>query len=174
METEIENAIERAEKKHYRARLAYNGCKAERDARRSEKLREFTLELNRELDDEYGQTLENLRDAMNAAGEELDQARIAEASATGEAGKRYARWKFMGQWLGGWKDTGQRAITEIFVPGKSQVPENLAHYSIPQAGDPILRHLKTDGSPSLKFTTANFGGRYSNWFPEGVDPNKER
>lgn len=146
---------------------------------KSSKRRNAIAEIDRQLNEEYGERLKALSTARRDAKEawEAERERIALEEGTGPypVGTVLCEWDKKGR-LGEDKSirvlTGRKGIVEV-VTRNFVMPDNLS-YGKPDIGQYAIRLLKKDGTPSKQFFT--FRGRFTPdkmWKPEGTDPNNE-
>lgn len=142
------------------ARLA---VEREREDERSQKFRA----IDEELRAKYGERLSALRsaeaDARAALRTEEDAKARAATGTTYPVGTVLLHWKRHPYAKPSYAHDGQRGVLEI-VTTDSCFPGNVSHR--PSIGKEIVRLLKKDGTPSLRYDTW-----FSDWRPEGVDPN---
>lgn len=143
------------------ARLA---VERERDDERVQKFRAIDDELRAK----YGERLSALRgaeaDARAALLTEEDAKARAAAGTTYPVGTVLLHWKRHPYAKPSYTHDGQRGVLEI-VTTDSRFGGNISH--APTIGKEIVRLLKKDGTPSLRYDTW-----ISDWRPDGVDPNR--
>ncbi len=151
------------------------------DEKRYNEYREWELAASKQmravLDERYGERLMQLEKARDEAARLL-------AEAEAEAGKAnlvnypsgivaewgYARYAYR---RGVKVLTGRRGRFEVCTP-QTQFAGNISTYRQPAPGTIFIRILKKDGTPSLAFETARWGGDLvPAWLPEGQKPKTE-
>lgn len=145
----------------------------------SERVREATVAARKEFEPLQARYVEANKEAY-AAREALDEAKENEAM-TGKdlkhpIGTRMLEWrapKYGYAYDQTKKPTGLVGVIEVWTRD-SESPDNFSNYRIPHRGDAAIRILKKDGAPSRKFERASSGGDFYGWYPEGVNPNKEK
>jgi len=152
---------------------AYNGV----EARRRDRERELTKELNARLDAEYGAEMKAAWDARREAEElcrrEADRVREAEsmASLPWPVGTRLVGWNLPRGYSPDQRmtRTGETAVLEVYKEG-DPLPGN-TRWDRPSPGQVVLRPLKKDGTPGAKARCWNAYGMAKRWYAEGTDPN---
>lgn len=142
----------------------------EKDNKISATVNEFRITLQAKLGKEYDEQISSAGATASAAEAEAQTAEYAYAVSEPPVipGTELVRWA-TGSWYHSPGTFLQDAIG-IFeiVSFDSKFPENLSEYSRPKVGSYIVRLLKKDGTPSLKFDKYNHLG--SNWLPKGKQP----
>lgn len=133
----------------------------------------FEAALKFEVEGQFGLSLHSAELKRKSAGdalrEEADRVAKSGMGAKLPIGSRYAQWvkHFHSS---PWKKTGIVAVVEV-ITSESQHPAN-AYYSRAKIGDTVLRLLKKDGTPGLKYARLNHGDSIPyGWYPEGTEPN---
>lgn len=136
----------------------------------------------RKVDDDYADTLAELVVEMDAANRKYQDMLVEQAKAKTlggvPVGGRVVEWISQYRFSSIRKQSGKIGIVEVCTI-ESRFSDNVVH-GIPTVGKLFVRILKKDGTPSRNFAN----GRWSldggddklpwGWYPEGVDPNKER
>ncbi len=135
-------------------------------------------EINKRIYAKYEDEIKVLQHNANEIEKELNSLKVMDSSKMWYApGTVVERWKNIGRSNGvNWVRTGQKGIVEIYEQG-SPMPDNIGRYSYPEIGNIIVRLLKKDGSPGLKFE--RISSKWNNeltyekdyWAPEGIDKN---
>lgn len=164
--------IEGLEKAEEAAERKYRKLRDKRSDARDKKLRAAEEVIDAELEAEYGEQIEDLRQAYWDAQQALMAAREEQAASKSPypVGKKLVRWKRVEH---GWNDHSWKivgyGVVEICTR-ETVHPENI-RYGRAQPGDIIVRHLTRAGEPGIQYTKLE-----TNWrekcLPEGRDPNK--
>jgi hypothetical protein len=167
--------------------------------REYEKLEDHARELKNSLEEEISRRLdvaraaidEDLREQREEAAQAriavsdmkmlvLDPAKVQEAISTDRG--PYKIGTMLVEWTRGNRYgfstinhpiemTGRKGIMEVWSSDSIR-PSNL-RWTLPHPGDYVIRILKADGTPGIKFESRSW--EMSNeWFPVGKDPNKKK
>jgi hypothetical protein len=124
------------------------------EARRRARENELRVDLNKQLETEYGAQLAAARKAHADAEAALQTEQDRIALATASERLPFPEGTVVEQWLGtGWMNrgtpqpTGKLGRIEVFRKGDVWVG---AGYRQPSIGSPVLRHLLKDGKPGRK------------------------
>lgn len=151
---------------------------------RSEAEDEFRDKMNDDIRAKWGESRKAAQDAERAARESYTQWYEQQAAKVGmviteswtgkvqrniPVGTRCFEWCISNKYGApkGLLKTGRVGVVEV-ITAASEHPANLK-YSKAHRGDIVLRLLKKDGKPGRYLT----GWDKNNFWPEGVDPNKE-
>lgn len=121
------------------------------------------------LNDEYRERREAARDAEIAAQKAVDAEAIEAAKVRTDGlhpvGTKLYEWN-QTRWGGStWKRTGLVGVVEIYT--RECLGKKRRWTAEPEPGDLIIRHLKKNGEPGLKYEGLD---RHSGWYPEGQEP----
>lgn len=135
-------------------------------------LRERIAELEQSIKAEFRPKFKEAVALRNAAQAEVDRFKveIATAERSGGVGKRYVQWKHAkhDRYGRGPMKPGRIGVVQVWT-SESEYPDNTLRLQRPNHGDLYLRLLNKDGSESKRFEKS--WQRWSDWYPEGVDPN---
>ena len=170
----MSEAIESIEKTLHDARKLRYEVESRYEARKSELYREVSNKLNAEL----GGELSAARSAEGNAAEALRNAENAERLVGASSKLPYPE----GPIVRGWESsrspwaayrmnrTGKCGVIEIYKEGDAY-PSNRSRWSLPKAGEIVVRILKRDGSKGIEAEKYNFAECAKEyWLPEGVEP----
>jgi hypothetical protein len=178
-----EQAIREAEDKLYAIERQYRVYGEAAKQVRDDEIKALSEPIERR----YREAMEQLRTTweprIKAARSELDALKLAAA----EQGRGLADGLALGQVACEWKlglcrgirrATGRRGRIDFFRPGDMH-PRNMADYARAAVGDYILRLVGKNGKDWKGYIhlIQNGSGAFSlpwRWYPEGVDPNKEK
>lgn len=169
-----DETIKQLERAYGEALIAYNDLREERDELRAKKLLAAKSEIEVELNQLYGERLEELRRVEVEAEQALLSAREAAAAEKSPypIGTKLVRW--VKKRRGGrhydfwweWENAGY-AVVEVCTR-ESAHPDNWNGYRLAEPGDIIFRHLKKDGTPGIQYT--KLGDSSAKFLPEGETP----
>lgn len=136
-----------------RARIALSDLGAVRRNERQKRISAFIAELDEELGARFDDPLEEAEKVLAEAESVRDKAR-EDAALSGPlsrfVGVEVEEWR-SGRWeIGELKRTCNRGVMEIWT-AKSAAPVNFASWRKPEIGHLVVRLLKKDGAPSLRF-----------------------
>lgn len=134
------------------SQAATDALRTLRDERDNKKYASMNA-LEAALKAEFGERLNALTKAASAAesAHRDEEARIRTEAAKPPfpVGTVLDRWDTPGRWAREKKPTGERGVVEIFGPD-SQSPANMQH-NLARTGDVVIRFVKKDGTPSLRY-----------------------
>lgn len=141
-----------------------------RNARNNE-INERCDAIKREVNAKYADRIKAAAEAETAANKaiEAERERLALAAPQYPIGTRFELWKNPNRWLSGSaKPSGEFGIFEI-ITSASKHPANAASYSRASIGTPVIRPLKKDGTPGLKYEQFH---EHSSWKPVAYSEKK--
>ena len=170
----MSETIESLEKALHDARKVRYEVEGRYEARKSELYREACNKVNAEL----GGSLSLAKSAENKASEALRNAENAERLASASSNLPYPEGTIVRGWersRSPWdahcmNRTGKCGVIEIYKEGDAY-PSNRSRWSLPKAGEIVVRILKRDGSKGIEAEKYNFAECAKEyWLPEGVEP----
>jgi hypothetical protein len=147
-----------------------------RSRERRQRLNEFTVALDADLDRQYLDRIQQARTAEAVAEEALGKWEEEQAKGAKHPyplGTVMVEWEYPPRLYRNATPqdrrlTKRKGVLEI-ITAESEHPSNWGHWKRAYRGELIIRLLKSDGKPSRSYVKASDHWEREHWVPEGAD-----
>lgn len=176
----LQAELDRAENEERRASCALQAKEDTKRLQIRDAIRDAEATARAAANAAYDADITMLRATASSALRARDAARIAigDAVLANIPYRDVVEWKHR-RYGAPIEKTGQSGVLEVWT-NESLCAANLANYSIPNAGNLVIRVFKKDRTPSAKFIKIGRSGNHGKydptklpmfWYPAGIDPN---